>query len=133
MPTSKSSTKAVAKKVVAKKPVKKVAATKAVKKAAPKKTATRSNAKKPLVVADDQRSFWVQNGRILNSLVTLRDALDEMEKEVYLYHAGEAHNDFSKWVDEVLADSACAVDLSKAKTPKTAKSVVVKHLKFYAV
>lgn len=133
MPTKKTSTSTVTKKVAPKKVVKKAASVKPVKKVAPKKAAAKGAAKKSLVVADDQRSFWVKNGRILNSLVALRDALDEMEKEVYSYHAGEAHNDFAKWVSDVLADNACAVDLGKAKTPQTAKSVVVKHLKFYAV
>ncbi len=137
MPTKKVATKAVTKKVATKKPVKKEAEVKVVKKAAAKSTAKKaapkSASKKSLVYAPDQQSFWVSNGRILNSLVALRDALDEMENEIYLYHAGEAHNDFAKWVSDVLADNACAVELGKAKTPKTAKSVVVKHLKSYSV
>jgi hypothetical protein len=70
---------------------------------------------------------------VLNSLVALRDALNEMEEGVYSYHAGQAHNDFANWVSEVLADNACAVELQKAKTPKSAKTVVVKHLKLYSV
>jgi len=66
-------------------------------------------------------------------LLALRDALDEMEKEVYAYHAGNAQNDFANWVAAVLADNACATDLQKAKTPKSAKTTVVKHLKYYSV
>jgi hypothetical protein len=133
MPTKKTAAKVVTKKVVAEKAIKKAVAPKVAKKAATKKAVSKSATKKPLVYANDQQSFWVNNGKVINSLVALRDALDEMEKEVYSYHAGEAHNDFAKWVSDVLADAACAVDLGKAKTPKTAKSVVVKHLKFYAV
>ncbi len=97
----------------------------------PKKMTTESV--KPLVYADNQTSFWVSNGQILNSLVALRDALDAMEKEVYHYHAGEAHNDFANWVAAVLCDEDCAKDLEKAKTPTSAKTVVVKHLKAYSV
>lgn len=132
MPTKKTSMSASEKKVALKKVVKKAAPAKSGIKAAAKKE-VKVAAKKPLVYADDQRSFWVTNGRVLNSLVALRDALDEMEKEVYHYHAGNAHNDFAKWVSDVLADDACAVELDQAKTPSMAKSVVVKHLKFYAV
>jgi hypothetical protein len=130
MTIKKTATKVATKKVAAKKTAAKSVVAKTVK-SSPKKQPSAS--KKPLVYATDQQSFWVTNGRVLNSLVSLRDALDEMEKEVYLYHAGEAHNDFAKWVSDVLADSACAVELGKAKTPKSAKTVVVKHLKFYAV
>jgi hypothetical protein len=134
MPTKKTPTKVVTKKVApAKTATKKVATEKPVKKAPAKKIVAKVGSKKPLVYANEQQSFWVKNGQILNSLISLRDALDEMEKEVYSYHAGAAHNDFAKWVSDVLADSACAVELGKAKSPKTAKSVVVKHLKFYSV
>lgn len=132
MPTKKSTKATITKKAVTKKALaKKTTAKKvATKKRAAKKV---DAAKKELVFADDQRSFWVHNGRILNSLVALRDALDEMEKEVYTYHAGAAHNDFAQWVSDVLNDHACAVDLSKAKTPKSAKTIVVKHLRTYTI
>ncbi len=104
-----------------------------VKKTPTKSVAKTANKKKELVVADQNTSFWVTNGQILNSLVALRDALDQMEKEVYLYHAGKVQNDFVNWVSAVLNDSACAKDLGKAKTPKSAKTVIVRHLKTYSV
>lgn len=132
MPTKKTTKAAAPKKAVAKKSVKAAA----TKKAAPKKTAIKKSTKKTkkeLVYADNARSFWVTNGQVLNSLLALRDALDEMEKEVYGYHAGKAQNDFAVWVDQVLCDAACAADLHKAKTPKSARTVVVKHLKLYTI
>lgn len=130
----KHTTKVVAKKVITKKVAKKASVVKkpVVKKVA-KKSPVQKSTKKSLVYAPDQQSFWVTNGQILNSLLALRDALDEMQDEVYSYHAGKAHNDFAKWVDAVLADKACAVELEKAKTPKAAKTVVAKYLKSYLV
>ena len=127
--------KKTAKKTPAKKVVKKVA--KKVAKKATKKTTTKKIVKKAvitkkdLVYADNQTSFWVSNGQILNSLLALRDALAEMEKEVYAYHVNTDHNDFANWVEVVLCDNKCAKDLVKAKTPSSAKTVVVKHLKTY--
>ncbi|NCN12074.1 hypothetical protein GW937_02010 [Candidatus Kaiserbacteria bacterium] len=120
--------KTAVKKVIAKK-----LPTKVSKKVATKKNTAKKNDKRSLVYAPDQKSFWVKNGQILNSLIALRDALEEMESEVYFYHAGEAHNDFAKWVADVLADDACAVELGKAKNPKSAKTVIVKHLKSYSI
>jgi len=144
MPTTKkktaSSTKKKAiKKAVPKKAVKKTITKKpVVKKAAAKKTTAKkavkkTTKKKPLVVAPDHQSFWVANGNVLNSLVALRDALDEMKKEVYSYHVSKEHNDFANWVGAVLCDDKCAKALAKAATPTTAKTVVVRHLKVYSV
>lgn len=141
MPTKKATKKAPAKKVakktakkVTKKVVKKVPAKKAVKKSPAKRNlAKKAPTKKDLVFANEQTSFWVRNGQILNSLVALRDALDAMENEVYSYHAGGAHNDFANWVGAVLCDDKCANELEKAKTPRSAKTVVVRRLKFYSV
>lgn len=48
------------------------------------KTTKKTTTKKDLVCADDERSFWVTNGQILNSLVALNEAFQEMEKTVFL-------------------------------------------------
>ena len=126
--------KTPAKKAVVKKEAKKLVKDKKAKKSPVKKsTAPKTSAKKSLVYSNEQTSFWVRNGQVLNSLVALRDALDDMEKEVYLYHAGGTHNDFANWVAAVLSDTKCATDLEKAKTPRSAKTVVVRHLKLYSV
>jgi hypothetical protein len=119
--------KVVDKKVAPKKVVKKVAAKKAV---AKKATKGRS---KELVFADNQSSFWVKNGEILNSLVALSSALEKMEKAVFAHHVNKNRNDFADWVRDVLKDNECANDLRKAKSSAGAKIVVVKHLKVYSV
>jgi hypothetical protein len=115
------------KKVVAaaKTSVKKVAAKKVKKVAKPK------TSKKELVYADNQHSFWLSDGQILNSLMSLQSALSEMEKSVYAHHVGKDKHDFANWVEVVLCDGTCAADLRKAKTPSAAKTVVAKHLKTY--
>lgn len=143
-PAKKSATKkAVAKKTTrkeVKKPVKKTAkkasakktTKKVVSKKSVKRTTQKNSAKRSMVTAENDKSFWTTNGQVLNSLVALRDALDEMEKEVYLYHAGGKHNDFANWVDKVLSDAKCAKALKKAKTPNSAKTVISRHLKLYS-
>jgi len=139
--TKKSAKKSAAKKAPAKKAVKKTAAKKTSKKVAKKspakksakKTTAKKDTNKPLVLASNDKSFWVTNGAVLNSLVALRDALDEMEKEVYSYHVTKEHNDFANWVDAVLCDSQCALELKRAQSPVKAKSVVNRRLKVYSV
>jgi hypothetical protein len=135
-PAKKAASKKVVKKTTKKAPAKKVVKKTATKKTPTKKatkTAAKSRSKKELVVAPDEASFWVTNGAVLNSLLALRDALDEMEKEVYSYHVSKQHNDFANWVDAVLCDQKCAIELKSARTPEKAKTVVTKHLKVYSV
>lgn len=97
------------------------------------KTTKKTTTKKDLVCADDERSFWVTNGQILNSLVALNEALQEMEKTVFSHHVSKDKNDFAEWVELVLGDNECAKDLRNAKTLTSARSVVTKHLKSYKI
>ena len=88
--------------------------------------------KKSLTVASSHNSFWMNDGQILNTLVALAGALHVMEAAVYKYHTNNGRHDFANWVDDVLHDTECALDLRKCKTAKTAHSAVVKHLKKYS-
>jgi hypothetical protein len=136
---TKTTAKPAAKKAVAKKSIKKKVEKKPVaKKPASKKTATKKVAKKTdkatgkvLVTADDERSFWTVNGEVLNNLISLSEALERMEKEAFSHHVTKEKNDFANWVETVLNDKACAVDLRKSKSPSGARTVVVRHLKLY--
>jgi hypothetical protein len=132
-PVKKAVKKAVPKKVAVKKVIKKAS----VKKTAVKKSSTKSKGtktvNKELVYSDENTSFWLTDGQILNSLLALRDAFDVMNDEVFSYHVREDSNDFANWVGAVLCDENCARDLAKTNSPKSAKTVVVKHLKFYVV
>lgn len=108
----------------------------ATKKVATKKVAAKPKAKvapKALVYAPDKQSFWLQDGQVLNSLLALKAALEAMEKTVFAHHVNTEKNDFADWVDLVLGDGECALALRKAKTAKSAHTVVVKYLKLYQI
>jgi len=113
---------AVPKKAVAKKVVKKVIAKKAV-----------TSSKPTLVVAENKHSFWVADGQILNSLSALKDALLVMDKATFVHHVAKDKNDFAVWVETVLGDKDCALDLGKVKTLTATKTAVSKHLKKYGI
>jgi hypothetical protein len=106
---------------------------KVVAKKTAKKTSASSVGKKELVYADGARSFWLHDGQVLNSLLALRDALNQMEKTVFVHHVNSDKNDFADWVDRVLDDASCAADLRKAKTAKGAHTIVVRYLKVYQI
>jgi len=110
---------------------KKTASAKVVKKSVSKKAV--QTKKRPLIFSDNQTSFWVQDGQVLNNLVALKEAFSTMSKATYTYHTSLDHNDFATWVALVLDDDACAAALQSAKTPAAAKTIVIKHLKLYDV
>jgi hypothetical protein len=113
---------------------KKAAPKKAVKKAVVKKVAAPKVSKsKTLMYAEDAHAFWVSDGQILNSLAALHAALKVMDKDVYSHHVSKDRHDFADWVGIVLFDEKCAVELRKAKTAKTATTVVAKYLKLYSL
>ncbi len=128
---------AVVSKKIASKPVLKKTPTKVtpkkkvvtIKKVAPKKGV----AAKTLVYANNDNSFWVNDGQVLNSLVALQEALNNMQNEVFAHHVQKDRNDFADWVNFVLCDSKCSIDLRKTKTKKDASVVVSKYLKSYKV
>lgn len=117
----------VAKKVAAKKTatVKRVAAT------APATRAKKATKPPRPVVAQPEHSFWTTDGQIFRSLHELAVAFGSMDETVFVYHANEAKNDFAEWVEHVLEDQACAADLRKAKNPKKAQLVTLKHVSLY--
>ncbi|MDA8596998.1 hypothetical protein N9L26_01535 [Candidatus Pacebacteria bacterium] len=160
MPTKKSTTKkttkskpavkkAAAKKVPKKKPTakkpaaKKAAAKKTTKKTPTTKRAAASTTKRPtakkgaadarvLVCANGEECFWTTDGKILRDLTELKEALDQISEETFVHHVNEERNDFADWVEQVLADRACATDLRKSTKPTTARTIVVRHLRSYS-
>ena len=133
MPKKSSSSQktTVAKKVAAKAPVKKVVAKKTVNKK-PLAKASVAVTKEPLLYADNETSFWVADGNILNSLVALHEALLSMSSKTFSHHVTKQKNDFSEWVKDVLYDADCAAALKTATTPKRAALVVAKALQRYS-
>lgn len=124
-----SKTSSAKKKASKKKATQKTTSRKTVKKSAAQKNAP----ERVLVCADGQSCFWTSDGRILKDLTELRDALSHMAEEVYAHHVTKEKNDFADWVEQVLEDDACATALRKSRKPNTARTVVVRHLKLYAV
>lgn len=125
-------------------PTKKTEATTAVKtKKAPAKAVAKTVAKKPvakvskskpeIVCAPGEQCFWTTDGRVLANLVELRDALAEMDEEVFTQHVTEERNEFADWVEQVLGDAELAKAMRKAKKAGKAYDLVVTRLRIYSV
>lgn len=122
MPTKTKAVKKATKKTVSK-----------TAKKATKKTTAKSKKAKALVCASGEKCFWTTDGKILHDLNELKDALSYMTENVFAYHVTKEKNDFADWVGDVLRDKDCAKAMLKARKPSSAKTIVVRHLKFYQV
>lgn len=108
---------------------KKSAAKKVAQKTAPAKK--RASKKLPAITLAEH-AFWTTDGVVLKSLDELAVAFGSMDDTVFFYHVNKDKNDFATWVEHVLHDATCATALRKCKTPKSAKLVVMRRLRFYA-
>lgn len=127
MPTKKTAT--TKKKASAKTAAPKKAADK--KKAPTKKRTTKSTSKKSPIVAEGTLRFWVSDGSVLSHMMDLLNAVQNMDSEVFEYHAQGDTNDFALWVEHVLCDTDCAQKLAKAKSQKQAEKVLSKYVTYY--
>jgi len=134
---AKKTTKKVVKKTV--KNVKKVAKKKVVKKISVqkrggvKKVVSKKRGKKVLIIATEDRCFWVNHGPTLKNLLELRDTLLEINENQFKHHVNKVRNDFADWVEGVLQDKKTALRIKKTKTKNSMLSVVEKALKDYKI
>lgn len=92
-----------------------------------------SQIKLPLIGANPSwKAFWTVDGHIFHNIVEMKQALDEMSSETYVYHANRDKNDFAAWVRSVTGDEKLAAELEKAKTRSAAYRAVAHRLKDYA-
>lgn len=131
MPTkTKKTTSTTSRKKTATKATKKTVK-KTAKKSAKKTTMKGQPTVRALVCASGEECFWTTDGQVLENLDELALAFGSMEDEVFLHHVTKEKNDFADWVEQVLEDTLCAADLRKVRKPKSARTVVVRHLKTY--
>ncbi len=75
-----------------------------------------------------EKSFWVNNDRIIRNIYELASAIENMNDMTFRYHVDVGKNDFSKWVREVIRDEKLADDLLKASTKEALLKVIKKRI-----
>lgn len=80
--------------------------------------------KKILIIATDDKCFWINEGPSVKDLIELRNALLGIKKEQFIHHVNGIKNDFAIWVEEVLQDNVCASGIRKAKS----KTGIIKNI-----
>lgn len=97
------------------------------------KSSGAKNQAKVLICAKGEQCFWTNDGRILKDLNDLQAALAAMDEAVFAHHTGRGINDFADWVEQILCDGECAADLRQASGQADARTIVVHHLRSYAL
>ncbi len=101
--------------------VKKKARTKK-RKAAPKKN--RKSTKK----VKEESVFHLANGGVIDSMMCLANALDQMPMHVFNHHVNDDRNDFSNWIKEVINEPDLADNLQEAKDLAEHHIIVLKYI-----
>ena len=92
----------------------------------------KQDAEKRLADVPGEYVFWCNDGRIVKSMRELKEALDQMDDAIYVYHANAEKNDFSTWVKDVLIDEKLAQDLSRSADQMEAARCVAARVTFLA-
>ncbi len=86
---------------------------------------------KKMPVAEGEKAFWVNFGPIIHSLEELATALQRMNEKTFNHHVTKDRNDFARWVEEVLNDSALAKKLKSCDSKTCCASEVGRHIRLY--
>ena len=85
---------------------------------------SKEDAQRVLKHVSEEKRFYCHDGKILNNLYELENALEKMHHACYTHHVTNEKNDFARWVREVLGDDKLSNDLKKAATQKEAYVLV---------
>ena len=68
--------------------------------------------------------FRLHDGRVIKSLVELRDLLRTMNQSLYDYHVTVDRNDFATWIHDVLQDTVLSNQMQQAISPKEMGAII---------
>jgi hypothetical protein len=87
---------------------------------------------KRIVDVPAEYAFWCNDGRIIKNMRELKEALEQMDDTIYVYHANAEKNDFSTWAKDMFIDEKLAWDLSRSANRSEAAKCVAARITFLA-
>lgn len=93
------------------------------------RTLTKTSHKKPLQTVEGHLCFYLVDGRVLQNLRQLSDALTNIHEDVFKHHVNSERNDFSNWAKDVFQEKSLSNQLKLCKTPVSCQRVLGKYLK----
>lgn len=90
----------------------------------------KKDAERLMANVPEENVFRCHDGRIFRNTQELKDGLQNMSDDIYVYHVNSEKNDFSKWVRDTVQDNKLASDLSKSTSRIMAAMRVEERLTF---
>jgi len=85
------------------------------------------DAGKLLANVPDEYAFCCRDGGIFRNMRELRNGLEVISDETFVFHANAEKNDFGNWMKDIIQDEKLARDLIKAQSRlQAAKSVAAR-------
>jgi hypothetical protein len=88
----------------------------------------KQEAKRFLADVPEEYVFRCCDGQILRNVKELRDSLNTMKDETYVFHANKEKNDFANWANDIIKDEMLAKDLQKAPNRAQAVKLVASRI-----
>ena len=84
----------------------------------------KQEAKRFLADVPAEYVFRCHDGRVLQSMKELGNALNTTTDQTYVFHANAQKNDFTNWVRDIITDERLAKDLQHATNRAQAANLV---------
>jgi hypothetical protein len=68
--------------------------------------------KTTLAQVPEDKVFWVVRGDRIANIKDLANCIESLSPDQFKHHVSATHNDFSKWINDVLKNTALAHDLT---------------------
>ena len=96
------------------------------------KTRTKTKTKdRSMKSVEGDLCFFVNDGRVVQSIGELPNVLSEISDETFSYHVNSEKNDFASWIGDVFGHKKLASELKRVKTKETALKKVDAHLNLF--
>ncbi|HLC64604.1 MAG TPA: hypothetical protein VJI46_00600 [Candidatus Nanoarchaeia archaeon] len=77
---------------------------------------------------DPEKSFWVNNGPVVNNLQQLPDALRKMKNGQFAHHVNRDKNDFANWIRDVVGDAKLADEIAKTTKKNALINIIERRI-----
>lgn len=94
----------------------------------PKRVAKITVVRKLFGKAPEKYSFYLTDGRRLDTVYELVDELETMNDEMFHHYVNDMDNHFANWIDHVFDDRALAEDIRYMHNRIEMQRAILKHL-----
>lgn len=77
--------------------------------------------------AQEDKAFFLNDGRVVKNLYELAEALTNMKEKTFKHHVNKKKNDFSEWIKEVIQEEKLANEVARLVMKDKIQIAIQKH------